>query len=454
MQEGDSVRRRPVQSSDHKQGVERRDFLAWTGAAVAGFWMPRSSSARTRSPNEKLNVACIGVGGRGHANTDGMMGENIVAVCEVDSVRGREKLDQLPRAVKFTDWRKLLDRFHKQLDAVVISTPDHHHAPIAMAAMELGKHVYCEKPLTRTVGEARRIARAAAKYRVVTQVGNGGNASSGARRSVELIRAGVINPVREIHAWTDRPSWIWKQGIDRPVDTPPVPATLDWNSWLGGAPKRPYSPVYIPGKWRGWYDFGTGAIGDMGAHICNVAFWGLELRDPKWIEAQTSERHLDTFPAWNRIAWQFPARLDRPAIGMHWYDGGRRPASDLLDGRDVPGNGLLLIGDKGKLFMPDPDGKNATLLPEDRFAGLKRPPKTLPDSPGHHEEWIAACKEGNPHTEYMSHFGRGAIMAECFALGNIAVRVGQRIEWDAANARIKNIPQANEFVDPPYRTSW
>jgi predicted dehydrogenase len=433
----------------------RREIVAGAAGAALGYWVSTPfSRATSRSPNEKLNVACVGIGGRGSDNVDAVMKESILGLCEVDTVRGKAKLQQLPKVPLFADWRRMLDKLHRELDAVVISTPDHMHAPIAMAAIELGKHVYCEKPLAHTIGECRRLSEATAKHKVVTQTGNCGNATSGARRAVELLRSDVIGPVSEIHCWTDRPAWIWKQGLDRPADKPPVPATLEWDLWLGVAPERPYHPAYIPGKWRGWYDFGTGPMGDMGAHICNIAFWALNLRDPVWVDCETSERYEETFPQWSRITWQFPAREGHPPLQFHWYDGGQKPSQDLFEGKKTSDNGSLLIGSKGKFYIASSDGENAVLLPEKQFEGFKRPPKTLPDSPGHHEEWVAACKEGNPHTEYMSHFGRSAILTEVLLLGAMAVRVGKRIEWDARKMRVTNLPDANRYVDPPYRKGW
>ena len=433
----------------------RREFLKTTTAAGLGFWITdRAGATESKSPNEKLNVACIGIGGRGRDNVNAVSGENIVALCDVDDTRAGDAYKNYPKAQKFTDYRRLFDKLHKHIDAVTVSTPDHMHAPVSLAAMQLGKHVYCEKPLTRTVGEARRMAEAAARYRVVTQMGNGGNATPGARRTVEMLRAGVVGAIREIHAWSDRPGTIWKQGIDRPKDTPPVPPTLQWDLWLGVAPKRPYHPAYIPGKWRGWYDFGTGPIGDMGAHICNVAFWALDLRDPQTIECETSERHAESFPAWSRIRWEFPARGDRPAVRFHWYDGGQRPPAELVEGRSLPGNGMILVGEKGSMYLPSADGSEHVLLPEKKFEGMAPPPKTLPDSPGHHQEWIRNCKAGDLGLDYMSHFGRAAIMTECLLLGVLAVRMGKRIEWDARAMKVTNVPEANAFVDPPYRQGW
>ena len=433
----------------------RRQVLKSSMAAGVGFWVVgRSEWARAASPNEKLNIACVGIGGRGAGNLDGMIRENVVAVCDVDEAWAADSFKRVPKAVKFNDYRKLLDKMHKEIDAVVVSTPDHMHAPVSLAAMELGKHVYCEKPLTHTIAEARRMAEAAAKYKVVTQMGNGGNALSRSRRAVEMLRAGILGSVREVHAWSDRPAKIWTQGIDRPADTPPVPPTLKWDLWLGVAPERPYHPAYLPGKWRGWFDFGTGAMGDMACHICNVAYWGLGLKDPAAVEAEVSGLHKETFPNWSKIVWEFPARGDQPALKFRWYDGGKKPAKELGPGGDLPDNGLIIVGDKGRMFIAKADEEDSVLLPKEAFENVKRPEKTIPDSPGHHEEWIRNCKTGDQGLDYMSHFGRAAIMTEGLLLGNLAVRTGKRIEWDAKAMKVTNLPEANAFLDTVYRKGW
>jgi len=421
-------------------------------AGCAGI--PRVGRARRESPNGKLNIACVGVAGRGDGNLGPVSTENIVALCDVDFDYAANGFKRFPDAMKFADWRRMFDRMEKEIDAVVVSTPDHMHAPISLAAMQLGKHVYCEKPLTRTVGEARRVAEAAARYRVTTQMGNGGNASRSARRTVEVLRSGAIGPVREVYAWTDRPGTIWKQGLERPTDTPPVPRSLWWDLWLGVVPKRPYHTSYHPGQWRGWYDFGTGPIGDMGAHICNVAFWALDLRDPTAVECEVSGLHAESFPLWSRIVWEYPARGGRPALKFYWCDGGLKPSPDLVYGRGLPDNGMILVGDKGVMFIPNADGKDGVLLPEKDFEGFEGPPHTLPDSPGHHEEWIQAIKDGRHGDEWMSHFGRAGVMTECLVLGIVSVRLGKRIEWDSRTMTVTNLPNANKFADPPYREGW
>ena len=435
-----------------KRKTTRRRFLkAATATGLGCTLTAQMRRAIAASPNEKLGVACIGAGGRGAGNVGGVSNERIVAFCDVDDVRAAKTYKKYPSVPKVDDFRQLFDKFHKDIDAVTVSTPDHMHAMITLMAMGLGKHVYCEKPLTRTVHEARQVADAARKSKVATQMGNGGMSRSGARRNMELIRAGVVGPIREVHAWTDRPAQIWKQGIERPKDAPDVPETLQWNLWLGIAPKRPYHPAYVPSKWRGWYDFGTGALGDMACHICNVAFWGLELKDPIAVSAETSPRFKETFPAWSRVTWEFGARGSRPPVKFHWYDGGQMPAKQLFEGHELVENGSLLIGDKGKLYIPNPNGARTVLLPEKAFKDLTPPPQTLPDSPGHHEEWIEACKTGK---QAMSHFAYAGAMTESLLLGNIAIRCGQRIEWDAKTMRITNVPEANQYVNPPQRKGW
>ncbi len=438
-----------------RRRTTRRRFLQGTAGIGIGYWIAgRPAATRADSPNEKLNVACIGVGGQGAHNVEQVRSANIVALCDVDEARAAGTFKKYEKAQKFADYRRMLDKLHKQIDGVVISTPDHTHAPATLAALQLGKHVYCEKPLTHTIGEARRVAQAAARAKVVTQMGNNGNALPGVRRAVELIRAQPVGPIREIHAWTDRPGKIWVQGIDRPTDTPPVPKTLHWDLWLGVATERPYHPCYLPGKWRGWYDFGTGPAGDMACHICNAAFWGMDLRDPVAVEADVSDTHKETFPAWSRIRWDFPARPGRPAIKFHWYDGGQMPPRELGNGEPLSDNGIILVGERGRIYLPKTSSAGAVLLPEKDFADFQGPPKTLPDSPGHHEEWIRNCKSGDLGLDYMSHFGRAAVMTEVFLLGAIAVRMGKRLEWDARNAKVTNVPEANAYVDPPYRKGW
>lgn len=436
--------------------ITRRTFITVSSLFAAGCAVsaPKARHSRRISLNEKLNLAFVGAGGRGDGNLGMAEKENAVAICDVDFAMAARGFKRFPDAQKFYDYRRMFDKLHRQIDAVVVSTPDHMHAPISLAAMQMGKHVYCEKPLTRAIGEARRLSECASRYQLVTQMGNGGNASRSARATVELIRAKPVGRIREVHAWTDRPGNIWKQGLERPTENQSIPETLDWDLWLGVAPERPYHKTYHPGAWRGWWDFGTGAMGDMACHICNVAFWGLDLRDPVSAEATYSGLYKESFPEWCEIVYEFPARGDREALKFYWYDGGHKPSPDLVYGRNVPGNGVIIVGEKGVIFIPSSDGKDAVLLPEKDFEGYVRPPQSLPDSPGHHEEFVAACKEGRMPGEWMSHFGRASLMTEALLVGNLAVHLGQRVEWDAVNMKVTNIPEAEPLVHPVYRKGW
>lgn len=440
----------------------RREFIKKTGTIGMGFWVTGCIShlptPRRIGANEKINVAGIGVGGQGSGDIGNCAGENIVALCDVDRAHAGGTFKHFAHAAPYADYRKMLDDMHKQIDAVVVATPDHTHAPASIAAMQLGKHVYCEKPLTHTVGEARRVARLAKKYKVITQMGNQGHSNSGSRASVEIIRSGALGAIREVHCWTDRPAGWWPQAVDRPIDTPPVPETLDWDLWLGVAPERPYNPCYLPFRWRGWWDFGTGAMGDMACHVCDIAFWALDLKDPDWIESEVSGVHKETGPTWSKIIWQFPKRGRLAPVKLHWYDGGQKPDKTLAEGRDLPDNGSLFIGDNGTLFSPDPYGASYILLPEEKFKGFKPPAQTLPrlaKGRNHQTEWLESIRAGNLNKASLSHFEYAGAMTEVLLLGNLSVRTGgKRIEWDAKRLKVTNLPEAQQYVDPPYRKGW
>src|SRR5436190_498740 len=326
--------------------INRRKFIH-TGAslastiAIAGCVSQEATRSRRVSPNEKLNIGMIGGGGKAVENLKGVSSENVVAICDVDEVRAAEGFKLAPQAKHYRDFRKMLEA-EKSLDAVMVTTPDHTHAVAAVMAMKMGKHVYCEKPLTHSVYEARVMRDVARKYKVATQMGNQGHSYDSTRRVVELVRAGVIGPVSEVHVWTDRP--IWPQGLNRPTETPPVPSTLDWDLWLGPAPYRPYNPAYLPFNWRGWWDFGTGALGDMACHCWDTAYWALELGLPETIEAQSSGANAETAPNWSIINYQFPERKGRPPVKLIWYDGGKQPSPDLIAGKPYPKNGSLIVG--------------------------------------------------------------------------------------------------------------
>ena len=442
--------------------LTRRQMLRNTALTGVGVWTGIGSSAwaRSKSPNEKLNIAGIGCGGRGAADLNGCASENIVALCDVDESRAGGSFNKWPKAKRYSDFRKMLDEMHGQIDAVIVATPDHTHAPAAVRAMKMGKHCYCEKPLTWSAYEARVMSRTAAEQKVATQMGNQGTATGGLRRGVEVLQAGAIGKVREIHIWTNRPGPYWAQGIERPKDRPSVPSGLNWDLWLGPAPPRPYHPIYAPTSWRGWVDFGTGALGDMACHTLNLAYWAMELKNPISVEAESSgltysgegeQKHAESFPKWNIIRYQFPARGDLPPLVMTWYDGGKKGPVELLEGEKLHGSGLLLIGDEGKLYSVGDNGDSWTLLPKEKFRDYKGPEETIPRSVGHHKEWLIACK-GGPAA--MSNFGYAGPLAETVVLGNLAVLAGKKIEWDAENLRAKSCPEVEEYIRRDYRKGW
>ncbi|MGB9620119.1 MAG: Gfo/Idh/MocA family protein, partial [Armatimonadota bacterium] len=399
--------------------------------------------------NEKLNIAIIGCGGRGRANMDAVKSENIYAVCDTSDDATAAALRDFPDAKAFADYRRMFDRIGHQIDAVVVSTPDHNHAPASVMAMRMGKHVYCEKPLTHSIYEARVMRDTARRFKVATQMGNQGTAGSGLREAVEVIRSGAIGQVYEVNVWSNRP--IWPQGIDRPTEKPPVPEGLHWDVWLGPAPERPYHPCYQPFKWRGWIDFGTGALGDMGCHPLNMPFMALDLRNPISVEAEVFEMTRETYPKRSIITYLFPERNGLRTLRLKWYDGGLKPPADVLFGRELPGSGVVLMGEKGRLFAADDYGHSYQLLPEADFVDFKKPEPTLPRSPGHHEEWIRACKGGEPA---MSNFDYASALTETVLLGNLAIVTGKTIYWDAANMKAINCPEADCYINRPYRKGW
>jgi len=430
--------------------MDRRTFLK--GAAIGGFsflFLRDSKMVFGFPQNEKLNIAMIGAGGRGRGNLDGVLSENIVALCDVDERLAYSARQACPNAKFYKDFRKMLEQMRNQIDAVVVSTPDHTHAVAAAMAIRMGKHVYCEKPLTRAIWEARTLRDLARRYKVATQMGNQGTASNELRHGVEVIQSGVLGKVTEIHVWSNRP--IWPQGIARPKEEMIIPEGLDWELWLGPAPKRPYHDAYHPFKWRGWIDFGTGAIGDMACHTMNMAFWALNLRDPVSIEAETSGVNGETFPKWSIVRYQFPQRGDLAPCKMVWYDGGQKPPVELLQGEQMADSGLLLIGSEGTLYSPGDYGTPFVLLPREKFASYQPPAPSIPRSPGHHQEWINACK-GGPAA--MSNFDYASALTETALLGNLAIITGERINWDAKRMKAVNCPKADRIIHPTYRKGW
>lgn len=442
------------------RSVDRRSFLgraAGAAAAVTGFWSGRSpaqsESAQSESAHEKLNLAFVGAGGQAGFSLTNLKDHNVVALCDVDRRRAAGAFQNHPKAWKFSDFRKMLDRMHKHIDAVVVCTPDHMHAAASIGAMRLDKHVYCEKPLCWSIQEARLMAQTAKQHKVATQMGTQGMAMDGARSGIEVVRSGVLGPVGELHVWTDRAQGWWPQGVGRPAETPAVPQGLDWDLWLGVARSRPYHPAYVPFKWRGWKDFGTGAIGDMGIHNAAMAFLGLKLGLPTSVEiVQTSGWSAETFPAWSILRYEFPARGELPPVTMHWYDGGKRPAGHLIGGREVARNGAILVGQKGTLYSVEWTGADWHLLPEEKFRDYRPPAPTVPRCAGHHQEWIAACKGGRPA---LCNFPDFAVeLTEVMLLGCLAQRLGKTVQWDAARMRAEGCPEADRFIRRDYRKGW
>jgi len=430
--------------------ITRRTFLKGTAAGGLGFLFLRDSRlAFAYEANEKLNIAIIGAGGKGRSNLDSVSGENIVALCDVDARRAGESFEKYPQAKRFTDFRRMLDKMHKEIDAVVVSTPDHTHAVAALMAMKMGKHCYCEKPLTHSIYEARLMGETARRHKVATQMGNQGTAGNGLREAVEVIRAGCIGQVRDVHIWSNRP--VWAQGLARPTEIQEIPKDLEWDLWLGPAESRPYHSAYLPFVWRGWKAFGTGAIGDMGCHTMNLTYMALQLDNPISVEAETFDGTDESYPKRSIVRYTFPARGNMPPCRLTWYDGGLKPPAYVLPGREMPGSGCVMMTDKGILFSPDDYGWTYHLIPEENFADLKKPEPTLPRSPGHYVEWINACKGGQPA---MSNFDYATGLTEMALLGNLAVLVGEPIYWDPQRMRAINCPKADYFVNTPYRRGW
>jgi predicted dehydrogenase len=437
--------------------LSRRSFLKSASvASAAAFAFPHLLRGQAGSPNNRLNVACIGVGGRGYDAVKGLAGENLVAFCDVDDERAAKTYTEFPGVPHFRDYRVMFEKMGSQIDAVTISTPDHMHFPIAVAALSLGKHLLVEKPLTHTVAEARILAQLAREKKVATQMGNQGHANDGMRVLKEWLQAGVLGEVREMHSWTNRP--VWPQGVGAPDHSkalPVVPATLDWDLWLGVAPRREYDPGYVPFKWRGYWDFGTGALGDMGCHIMDGAYWALDLTQPTSVEATSANQTDQSAPTGSVVTYHFPARGSLPAVKWTWYDGGMMPPlpEGLVLDAPLPNNGTLIVGSKAIAFA-DTYYAKVTILPKAKMLELtpSLPAPTLPRiEGGHWAEWIRACKGGAPAG---SNFEYSARLTETVLLSNLAVRARRRIEWDGAAMQVTNFADANRFVTKTYRSGF
>ena len=434
----------------------RREFLGTSSAlAIGATFIPRSAFGA----NDRVNVGCIGIGGKGASEVSGVAGAGgtIAALCDVDDAR-RKKGKKDPRVVYpdaklYRDFRVMLDE-EKNLDAVTVSTPDHTHCHAAVTAMRMGKHVYCQKPLTHSVWEARLMAETAKEYGVATQMGNQAHAGEPIRRGVELIRAGIIGRVSEVHAWTNRP--IWPQGLSERPAPMEVPETLDWDLWLGPAPLRPYADAYVPFRWRGWWDFGTGALGDMGCHILDMPYWALELKHPDTVEAESEGNTEESGPTAATVTYRFPAGKYCADLKYVWYDGGRMPAADVLAGTDVEPEkmakqfDLVMIGEKGKFFFNRGNTKFVT-SPAALLEDFDPPAETIPRVNNEDEEWIAACR-GGPAA--LSNFANAGPFTEMVLLGNLAIRAGEKLEWDGPAMKATNCPGADQYVRREYRKGW
>ncbi len=440
--------------------TDRRKFLQASAAAGLGYWVAGGlQAAQSRSPNEKIQLGCIGVGGKGKSDVQNVSKfGKIYALCDVDSTI----LDGMAMAYKsehnFSDYREMLDQLGDRIDAVTVSVPDHNHAVMAAKAMKMGKHVYCQKPLTHTIWEARRLGEIAREKGVATQMGNQHTAIAPMRKAAYQIRAGQLGNVNEVHVWTDRP--VWPQGDRRPM-MKPVPETLNWEAWLGPAPWRAYGDdAYHQFKWRGWWDFGTGALGDMACHTCNLPFMALNMRDPSAVEAECPEHDGDSYPPRSKIKFDFPKLGDRAAFTMYWYDGSNVPSYDLfknvtleadINGQKVPPptpSGVLLIGDKATMYAAGDYAEQGI-----QIVGAEELDVDYPRSPGHEKEWFDAMRDSKKPA--MSNFPDYAgPLTETILLGNLAVWKRGRVEWDPVNLKSLNDPSLARIVRCDYRDGY
>ncbi len=418
--------------------MKRRKFLAATAAALTFPYVGRVLGA-----NEKLNIGVVGVSGRGGGNLKGVSGENIVALCDVDTARLTAAVKQFPMAKKYRDFRRMLEQ--KEIDAVVCSTPDHTHAVIGVAALKSGRHLYCEKPLAHTVSEVRAMTVAAAKHKRVTQMGTQIHAGSNYRRVVELVRSGAIGDVKEVHVWSG--AAYGNIGLSAP--DAPIAKGFDYDLWLGPLPYRPFRKEYAPFHWRHFWEFGGGTLADFWCHYSDLAHWALDLKHPLTIHAQGKKARPERVTVAMKVQYEYPARGAKPPVNLTWYQGGEKPAALTAQQKKKWGSGVLFVGEKGKLLS---GYGNHVLLPEDKFKDFKRTPKSIPDSIGHHAEWIKACKEGGKAT---CDFGYSGPLAECALLGIVSHRIGnKKLEWNWKSMKAANSPEADRYIHHHYRNGW
>lgn len=448
-----------------KKNVTRRSFIKTAATLPLALNFIPGHLFGASAPANKLNIAGIGIGGMGSSNLGNCAKENIVALCDVDMEYAMPVIQKYPMAKVYTDYREMLEK-QKDIDAVVIATPDHTHAVITMACIEAGKHVYVQKPLTHTIYEARMITEAARKAGVQTQMGNQGHSWESIRLLKEWLEDGAIGDVREVHAWSDRPAGGFPIGtfksIKRPQDTPPVPKHLDWDRWLGPAPYRPYHPEYHPMMWRAWQDFGTGALGDMGCHVIDPAFWALDLGDPTQIQATSTHWEEgvvnETYPRASLVWFEFPQRGSKPPVKLTWYDGRLLPPvpEALEPGRKIPASGAYIIGDKGVIMHGSHGATGVRIIPETAMKIYSLPEPTIPRvEVTHEEDWIRACKEGKDAVPASSNFEYGGPLTELVLLGVLAIKEKDKIlKWDSKNLTFTNDAQASKRVHKEYREGW
>ncbi len=446
----------PMTNSTEKsmgnRGLSRRSFLGRSVAATAALTGYLSFPTPTRaflSPNEKLNIAVVGCGNKGWHNVEQLTSENIVALCDVDTNYLDHAASVHQKATRHRDFRKMLEKELKNIDAVVVSTADHTHAPASSVALDLGKHVYCEKPLSHTVSEARALAKLAAKNKLATQMGTQIHAEGNYRRVVELIQGGAIGNVTEVYSWCNKG---WSNG--RFGEPAAVPAHLDWDLWLGPAKQRPYSGSIHPANWRRFWEYGGGTFGDMACHVVDLPFWALSLRHPIAVTCEGPEAHPDGTPEWTKCTYEFGAEAGHGPLKLYWADGSANfdIVKQTKDHSGMPlttwGLGVLFVGDKGMLVA---DYGRRQLLPQDKFADFKAPAESIPNSVGHWREWVDACKNGSPTT---CNFDYSGALSETVLLGIVAFRTGKRITWDAANLKATNAPEADAYITKEYRKGW
>ena len=452
--------RNTMNSQDSRLG--RRQFLRRSAFVTTLTFVPAQivglGRAAAAAPSNRFNLACIGVGGRGGDNLNSVRDQSIVALCDVDEGRLAAAQKIAPQARVFQDYRVLLDQVGRDVDGVVVSTPDHTHAVTAIAAIKSGKHVYCEKPLAHSVFEVRALVKAAQEAKVITQLGNQGHSFDSIREFREMLDSGAIGAVNEVHACCSN-SYRPRRFRVRPTDEPPVPKGLAWDLWLGPVEARPYHPAYLPGIWRGWVPFGTGIMGDWTCHVVDPVFWALKLGSPTSVEARALEYddpkvRAETFPPGTQVTFKFPARGDLPPVTLKLFDGSIRPPrpGELEPERKITDTGAVVIGDKGKIMYGSHGAGGWQLLPKARNDATPRPPQTIPRVKGHHEDWIEACKYNRPAG---SNFEYGGALTEIALLGVVAMRCnGRRLGWDSAAMRFTNDAEATRYLTPTFRAGW